>query len=172
MLAALLVAATAAGCGGSGGKKDAAKPTPEPSLAGWTFSKLDAVLLHDVPGFRARLAPPPRTPTGSPSVAERCRDFADAADAAKAVAAFHDGLAACGHGVTVLDPALGDSSAGYLSGSLAPGRFGDIAVQVGTLTVGVQLVHEGATQPDAAELRTQLEAIARKQVDEVRTAGA
>jgi hypothetical protein len=218
VLATLLLAATvatAAGCGGSSGRKDPAKPTPEPSLAGWSYSKLDGALLRtaDLPGFRARVPPPARTPTTSPSISGECRDFADAsqrivsslgsdsapvastalagtgdqkdylaaiwirayaspADAAKAVSAFHDGLAKCGHGVTALDPELGDSSAGYVAGSLAPGRFGDIAVQVGTLTVGVQMVHEGAAKADVDALKTQLEAIAQKQVDKVRAAGA
>lgn len=210
---ALLLVAVAAGCDSSS-KKDPAKPTVEPTLNGWTGSRLDGALVGggDLPGFRARVPPPVRTPTASPSVGGqggRCREFADAsrqivsslgagpvastalhgtgeqkdylaavwirayaspADAAKAVTAFHDGVAKCGHGVTALDPALGDSSAGYVAGNLDPGRFGEVAVQVGTLTVGVQVTHQGTSKADAGVLTAQLKAIAQKQVDKVRAA--
>ncbi|NUP52247.1 MAG: hypothetical protein HOW97_33730 [Catenulispora sp.] len=212
-LLALLVAAAATGCSGSDSKKDPAKPTAEVALNGWNYSKLDGALLGaaDLPGFRARVPPPARTPTTAASVSDQCRDFADASrqiisslgadpvastalngtgtekdylaavwirayasptDAAHAVSAFHDGVAKCAHGVTALDPALGDSSAGYVAGTMDSGRFGDIAVQVGTLTIGVQMVHQGTAKPDADALTAQLKAIAQKQVAKVKSAGA
>jgi hypothetical protein len=213
LLALAASAALVTGCGGSDGKKDAPKPVVETTLNGWTASKLGSVLLitGDVPGYKARTAPPAHPPTASRSVSDQCRDFTDAslqiasglgsapvADtaltgtgtaqkdygatvfvrayaspdaAAQAVTAFHDGMAKCGRGVVALpDPGLGDKSAGYVAGSMEPGGFGGMAVQVGALTVGVQVVHQGASKPDAEVLKQQLTAIAQKQVEKLRAA--
>lgn len=213
LLVLAVTATSAAGCGGSGSKKAVPKPVIETTLNGWTASKLGSVLLTtgDVPGYKARTAPPVRTPTTSRSVSEQCREFTDASvqiaselgsgpvaetaltgtgteqkeygasvfvrayaspdAAAQAVTAYRDGMAKCGRGVVALpDPGLGDKSAGYVAGTMEPGGFGGVAVQVGALTVGVRVTHQGTSKPDAEVLKEQLKAIAQKQVDKLRAA--
>ncbi|GAA1953008.1 hypothetical protein [Catenulispora subtropica] len=99
------------------------------------------------------------------------RAYATPSDAARALSAYHDGMTKCGRGVVALpDPALGDASAGYVAGSMEPGGFGGMAVQVGTLTVGVQLTRQGTSKADADALKEQLKAITQKQVEKVQSA--